>query len=567
MRTLSTPWRIAIVAIILFAPLTLAEEDGALPVVDGVPVLASVNGESVTAADLRRRIGAMHQGMDAAGAMIRKPDTSGLLQRVINARLIVQEAYQIGLNEIPEVASTLDVGRKALIKRILIDERVKDIQEADPTLVDKLYHDAMQELKIRSARFQTREDAVGFETAVRDGSDFAEALASFTESEEATLDEGLSLKLREMRPEIASVLRELEPGSITAPLEIQGGFAVIEVLESHMPEDPAARVEARETALAYRKQESLENYTQELRERYVKVNDEVLDSLDFDAPDHDLEAFRNDKRVVAKVKGAPPVTVKELTLRVERQLYHGIDQAAQRNRINEKLPGILDRIVLERAMQLESARLKIEERADFQNALQEQEEGVMFSAFVSRVVNPEVKISDEEVELYYAEHLDEYMTSAMIRLQGLPFEDREHADAGLKKLRQGSNLDWMSTHADGLLQDEDDGLLKFGGRVLALAMLPEGVQEAVEGATAGDFRLYSQPGVAVYVLAVQEIYPAQAQNFAEVREQILQRVFLLKREQALERWTKELREASEIEMYATSEQVQAIVGLGEVNDR
>ncbi len=32
--------------------------------------------------------------------MIQKPDTSGLLQRVIDARLIVQEAYQIGLNEI-----------------------------------------------------------------------------------------------------------------------------------------------------------------------------------------------------------------------------------------------------------------------------------------------------------------------------------------------------------------------------------------------------------------------------------------------------------------------------------
>ena len=173
MRSLSTCWRIALMAIVLVAPLALAEESDALPVVDGVQVLASVNGEPVTAADLRFKIGAMHQSMGAADGMIQKPDTSGLLQRVINARLIVQEAYQIGLNEIPNVASTLDIGRKELIKRFLIDERVKNIHEGDPDVAAKLYRDAMLELKIRSALFQSREDATAFETAVHGGADFA----------------------------------------------------------------------------------------------------------------------------------------------------------------------------------------------------------------------------------------------------------------------------------------------------------------------------------------------------------------------------------------------------------
>ena len=573
MRSLSTFWRIALVAIVLVAPLALAEESGALPVVDGVQVLASVNGEAVSAADLRFRIGAMHQGMGTAEGMLQKPDTSGLLERVINARLIVQEAYQIGLNEIPNVASTLDIGRKELIKRFLIDERVKNIHEGYPDVAAKLYRDAMLELKIRSALFQSREDATAFETAVRGGADFTEALAPFIASEKALLEEGPFLRVREMRPEIASILIELEPGSITDPLEVQGGFVLIKVLESRLPEDPVLRADAEETALAFRKQASLEQYSQELRERYVKVNEEVRDGLDFDAPEHDFEASRKDERVVAKVKGAAPVTVGELTLRVERQLYHGIDQAAERRRVNKKLAGVLDRIVLERAMELEAARLKIEKRADFQNALLEQEEGVLFSAFISRVVNPDIKISDEEVEAFYAEHTDEYMTSAMIRLQGLPFEDRDHAEAGLEKLRQGSDLNWMLTHANGLVkvadadEDEAERLLKFGGRVLAVAMLPKGVQQAVEGASAGDFRLYAQPGVAIYVLVVQETYPAQPLKLAEIRDQILQRLFVLKREQAMEQWTKQLRDASEIEVYATEEQIRAIVGLGTVGER
>jgi parvulin-like peptidyl-prolyl isomerase len=554
----------ALIAVALVATALAAADEGARSVVDGREVLARVNGEPVTAEDLRWQIGTLHEGMTETEGMVERPDPLALLQRVIDAKLIVQEARNIGLDELPEVDSTLEMGRKELLKRLLIDERIKEIHEGDPAAVEDLYVQIVQEVRVRSVLFQTREDATAFASAVRGETSFEQALASFVESGKAVTKGEEYLRVREMRPEVAAAVVALEPGSVTAPLDVPGGVAVIRLLDVRVPEDAEARAAAEETALTYRRQAALLDYTEEMRQRYVKVDEEVRDSLDFDSDESDLETYRNDDRILAEVKGAEPVTVSELTRRVEQVFYHGLDRAAERKRINDKLPGVLDRIVLERAMESEAKRLGIEDGPAFRSARKAQEESILFGTFVRRVVNPEIQLSDEKLEALYAEHLDDYSTPAMIRLQGLPFKDREHAEAGLEKLRQGSDLKWMRANAGGLVDEPDEGeeLLAFDGRLVTLASLPPGIQDAVVGASAGDFRLYAQPDGAFYVLAVVEVFPSRPREFAEVRDQLLQRAFLLEREKAIDVWTDELRKASEIEVRADAAQLGAIVGLG-----
>ena len=111
------------------------------------------------------------------------------------------------------------------------------------------------------------------------------------------------------------------------------------------------------------------------------------------------------------------------------------------------------------------------------------------------------------LEAYYEEHLEDYMTPAMVRLQSLAFADRESAENGLQRLRQGSDLNWMRANARGLV-DEATGrapLLEFDGRVLSLPALPEGIRKTLEGASTGAVRLYAQPDGAFYVLSVEEL--------------------------------------------------------------
>ena len=88
-----------------------------LPLIDGKETVAMVNGEPITRDEYQQEISALHAQMAeakenademAAGkkADEKKPgriDYAGLLKRMIDARLIVQEARRIGLNELPEV--------------------------------------------------------------------------------------------------------------------------------------------------------------------------------------------------------------------------------------------------------------------------------------------------------------------------------------------------------------------------------------------------------------------------------------------------------------------------------
>jgi parvulin-like peptidyl-prolyl isomerase len=563
METRPGGWLSALIAVALVATGIAAADEAARSVVDGREVLASVNGEPVTAEDLRWQIGTLHESMPDVVGLVARPDPVALLQRVINAKLIVQEARNIGLDETPEVRSMLEAGRQELLKRFLIDERIKEIHEGDPAAVEDLYEQMVQEVQVRSVLFRSREDATAFETAVRGGASFEQVLAPLVESGKADTKGAEYLKVSEMRPGVAAAVVELEPGSITSPIDVPGGVAVIRLLGFRVPEDPDARAAAEETALTYRRQAALLDYTEEMRQRYVKVDKEVRDSLDFDSGKVDVEAYRGDGRILAEVKGAEPVTVGELTSRVEQTFYHGLDRAAERNRINDKLPGVLDRIVLERAMELEAKRLGIEDRPAFSSARKAQEESILFGTFVRRVVNPEIQLSDEKLQAIYREHLDDYSTPAMIRLRSLPFEDREHAEAGLEKLRRGSDLEWMRANAGGLVDEPDriEELLEFDGRLLTLSSLPDRVQDAVAGASAGQFRLYAQPDGPFYVLAVVELLPSRPREFADVRDQLLQRAFLLEREKAMDVWTDELRKASEIEVHADEARLAAIVGL------
>ncbi|MEK6816363.1 MAG: hypothetical protein AABY09_02015, partial [Nanoarchaeota archaeon] len=74
-------------------------------------VFAVVNGESITERDLTYSVNIFHRGRDLSAAKtINIPD---YLQKLIDDRLIMQEAYRMELDQLPEIQQAL----KAFILR------------------------------------------------------------------------------------------------------------------------------------------------------------------------------------------------------------------------------------------------------------------------------------------------------------------------------------------------------------------------------------------------------------------------------------------------------------------
>jgi parvulin-like peptidyl-prolyl isomerase len=545
------------------APGLAATGGGAkLPVIGGKETVASVNGEPITLDDLLRQVGSFHSRV--AEAKVRKPDVSALLDRIVNARLILQEARRIGLDQIPEFKSQVDSVRLNLVKSLLVRRQVEGITEGEPGAVERLYGEAVRELTIDSVLFRRQDDATAFSAAIKAGGDFKALAGKAVGAGKAQGGAGeRSIKPADLRPEIAQAVTALKPGEASAPIKVNDGFTIVRLLEVRYPENPEARRQAQQDALEARKQARLEEYMNVLRTRYTSVNRRLFAVLDYESKEPGLEKLRQDERVVAQVKGGTPVRVKDLTAGVEAKFYHGVEGAIERKRVNGDLPQILDRILLERATALEAKRLDLERTDDFTNALKEQTDGALFDAFVKRVINPEVKLDSADLKTYYDEHAGDYATPEMMRIESLAFRRNQDAQSALDRLRKGADLKWMRENAGGQVAPESSpSLLEFKGELMTTATLPEGVRKAVTGARAGDFRYYGEPGGPFYVLCVRQVAAATPQPYDSVKSDIATKMFVLSRQRRVDDWAVKLRAVSDIKIFATGKTLDDLLGLG-----
>jgi hypothetical protein len=73
-----------------------------LPRIEGKEAVATVNGEPITLDEFKRHVLSLHRETEGKETASRK-ESSGLLERMIDLKLIIQEGRNIGLDALPEV--------------------------------------------------------------------------------------------------------------------------------------------------------------------------------------------------------------------------------------------------------------------------------------------------------------------------------------------------------------------------------------------------------------------------------------------------------------------------------
>jgi hypothetical protein len=166
------------------------------------------------------------------------------------------------------------------------------------------------------------------------------------------------------------------------------------------PEDPEAKTRAKQEVLRKMQRESLGRYDRALREKYAKVNQEVLKSLDFESKESGFEKLLKDKRVVAEIKGEKPITVGEMAEYLRQQLYHGVERAVERRRLNKRKDQILEEMIHKRVFQKEALRLGIDKSESYKRKVKDHENALIFGAFVKKALASDIQLKEEERELH-----------------------------------------------------------------------------------------------------------------------------------------------------------------------
>jgi len=524
----------------------------ASPLFSNCPI-AEVNDELITVEDLAALFFSSHATMETQATGKITMFYAEQLKRLINVRLIIQEARNVGLDELPEIKGTIDKFAQAILIQLLKKEVGQDVT-VDEKEIEIAYRETFGEWKIISLLFNKEENAKKAVKALKAGKSFEEIARAVLKEETAKGSlQGEYMRLVNLTPEVVEVVSKMKIGSVSPVIKVGAGksvgYSLIKLEDIRIPDSAADREQARRQALSIKFGKTLHEHRDALYKKYVKLDNTLFKSLDFEAKKPGFDMFLADKRILAKIAGEEPVLVKDLAQAISAKLFHGVATAIEEKKVNVIKQDVLDKIIDKRVYQKEALLKGIDRTPQYRKMVRERESGILFGSFIQKVIAPTVKLDDDDINAYYNEHISDFTFPEMVRLRGLPFNRVKDAEAALDMLKKGADYSWIKANAKGQTDPDAEDLMNFGDTLMTSKSLPADMRKALTGAKPGDVRIATGTDGRAYILSVLEVTPVRNQPREEVVNSISQIVFDNKLEHAIEDWAEKLKQDAVVKIY------------------
>jgi parvulin-like peptidyl-prolyl isomerase len=353
-----------------------------------------------------------------------------------------------------------------------------------------------------------------------------------------------------MLPEVLAALGPMKAGSVSAPIKLADGYALVRVEDIRYPDDPKARAAAQAAALTESQKKALKAYYAQIVKKHVKIDQALLKKLDYEAKKPGVAALEKDQRILARVEGGKPITIADLTQTMEVNFHHGIENAIKEKKANRVKASTLDALISKRIVPIVARQKGLDKSPVYLKAVDEYTNSVLFTHFVDKAVLPGVQVGDQDLEKYYAQHKAEFTLPAFYKLEALGFSSTKDAQAALNKLRSGTDLKWLRANADNQLKDELTEL-KLGGTTVSANALPAELKTQLASAKKGDYRLFTTEKGQGYVISVLEVTPPQVEPLDQARDGIRQRLLAERVTAAIKEWAGKVRQERPVKVYLT----------------
>lgn len=497
-------------------------------------VVAVVNGEEIFMQDLGNALAAQHaniKGEVSAGRI----DYRKVLHRLINVRLIVQEARDTGLPERDDIKKSVNDYRERVLINLIKNRRVENLKPNEEE-VERIYRDRIRHWKFKALSFGDEAQAQLFHDEINGGADFQETGEKYVERGSAAW-EGQDQAIREMEiaPQYAGLFRDREAGSVTPVIKESNRFFVLKLLDVTYVEDPLEKQKVTRELLKEQRKKALEKYVDELIAEYVSIDKGVLSTMGKE----NLADLEKDGRVVAQIKGGQSVSIADLASFAQRKFYHGDKSSAFKKALVSDPESTLKELLGDKLCLKKALQEKLDETDNYKALVTDYENSILFSAYLKAFLAPQAQVSEEEVRAAYDESSNEYLMPQMIVIDSLTFTDRQGARDASERLKRGDDFQWLSQHSKGI---KGEGAVR---QSLILNKLPGELQSLFSKAEVGDIRLYEN-GKSSRLFVVRDVPPRKKWPYKDVRSQIAGELFNKRLEQAIENLADELRALSDI---------------------
>jgi peptidyl-prolyl cis-trans isomerase C len=495
-------------------------------------VLAVVNGDPITEDDLKYSLQIAHRKEDLSSAG--ELNLSKFVQKLVDDRLIIQEARRMGMENYPEVEQAVQayVLRESVV-RLYNDEIVRKVTVSENDL-RSYYKRNYEQFILGIIEVDSEEKAQEILEQLEKGGDFVELARKYS-TNPSQKDRGeVTLRRGSLSPQVEKAVSDLKLGEFSEVLKIQNKYYIIKLIsrkEAPDEELESFRASIEKNIRKQKEKERSDEYLKYLREHQnIKVDKELLAAIKLDGANGELEKLSKDERTLAEVNGSL-LTVGD---------FVALAKPYPKKPKEEILNDWIDRKVVDH----EALNRHYELNPDLKNMVYRYRNQLFKNTFIKRVVIPQITISDKTLEEYYLTHQKSFIKPESFKIQQITVKTMNDAQDILNSLQKGADFSWLAKNRS------IDSAAQEGGDIgwLTKAEMTEPVKKIIETLKAGDVSPVLKLDSQYRIIQLLDRKEGEVEEFDKVKNAVYRMVFEEQLNSLLNNYISQLKKDADIKM-------------------
>lgn len=489
-------------------------------------ILAIVNGEHITKDDLKYSLEVAHRREDLSSASTL--NLSQFIQKLIDDRLIIQEARNMGMDEYPEVQQAIQtyILRESVV-RLHDEEIAQKVQLTEKDIID-YYKKNYESLTLGIIEFNSEKDAKEQLELLKKGNNFT--------------GREIVLNRYSVTPQMEKAISNLKPGGISDVIKTQHKYYIMKLIDKkEAPDEELEHVRGSiEKVIRKRKErERSDEYLKYLRQQStIKIDNELLSTLKLNSGSDEEKYLLQNKTILAEVNGSA-LTVGNFAM---------IATSNQKKSKEEILNDWIDRKIVDH----EALSRHYEIKADLGNMVNRYKNQLLKNTFIKRAIAPQVTISEEALKDYYLTHQKKFTKPDSFKIQQITVKTLDKAQDILDNLQKGADFSWLAKRWSVDTSMENSGEMGW----LTETQMTKPVREIIDTLNPGGISRIIKIDSHYRIIRLQDRKEGEVEEFNKVKNMVSKAYFEEQLNSILNAYVDELKKDAEIRI--NNEAVQSL---------
>ncbi len=526
------------IAVFGVSPRAGAAEPGAAHV-----LLAVVNSDSIFSSDVDAIFANLHTAMKAEERG--KFDHHKLVSKLVNDRLLIQEAISLGIDSDEHFVEILEQQRQKLVTAKYVQSNFRRDDSVNEASLQEYFKANYHKIKVRTLSVETELAADSMLALILQGSSM-DSLAKARSLDVNRYQGGAQSAKYWANFEGELRVHAIDPivGKIYGPFPYGRVFALMRIEEmtpANMSELSAVREHIAGVIRAQNAEQARLKFLSDLRHKYnVTVDSAAITVIAQTAASALDSSFqRGSDRPVATLLGETILTDSALRQKTAHAAMMNA-LAAVDTLLYQTLDGLLEDAVLYRA----GLDQHLDTLASITRRIDATKDSALIEIYLKETVVSRIRFNHEEFQQYYTEHLPDFREPDEYNLRQVLIGSELQADSAVALLSEGADFDYIAN------------LYRQGSKEMAertqwasLAAFPPSIRGDFEMLSPGQFSKAYPTTDGWLIFKILDRKPGRQKTLEEVDINIREVIFQRKFGQLLDETLAKLKADSEIVMF------------------